>query len=83
MDNLEWCTIKYNINYGTGIKKSAIAKYKEVNQYDLQGNFIKTWNSIKQAKENLGISAHISDCCEGKRKTAGGYIWKYKKKGDK
>ena len=32
---------------------------------------------LEKMKE-LGINhAHISDCCQGKRKTAGGFIWKY------
>lgn len=43
VDNLEWCTHKYNSNYNNLFKK----RYKKVNQYDLQGNFIKEWNSIK------------------------------------
>ncbi len=51
---------------------------KKVSQFDKEGNFIKTWDFIKQAEEELGIShTHISNCCRGKRKTAGGFIWKY------
>lgn len=45
-------------------------------QYDLKNNFIKKWANIKEAQDNLKIF-HISDCCKGKRKSAGGYIWKY------
>ena len=54
---------------------------KPVDQYDLQGNFIKTWNSIKEAGKILNISdGQISNVCRNKkrRKTAGGYIFKYK-----
>ena len=40
--------------------------------------FIKSWGSINQAAKELDITEqHISGCCRGKRKTAGGYIWKY------
>ena len=49
---------------------------KRVIQYDLDGNFIKMWDSIKDAQQTLKIS-HISRCCLGKSKTAGGYVWKH------
>ena len=52
------------------------SKSKKVIQYDLNGNLIKIWNSIKEAIESTGAT-HISDCCKGKSKTAGGYIWRY------
>ena len=58
---------------------------KPVNQYDLSGNYIKTFPSSSDAAIALGkltttsrgASSHISDVCKGKRKTAYGYIWKY------
>lgn len=53
---------------------------RQVVQYDLNGNFIRIWDYIKQAANALGISgAHISTCCRGNggRKTAGGYHWRY------
>jgi group I intron endonuclease len=50
-----------------------------INQYDLKGNFIQTFPSIKSAAKFLGVAgvSHISDVCKGTRKTAYGYIWKY------
>lgn len=51
---------------------------KKVNQYDLNGIFIRTWNSMIEASKALHIYySCISDCCRGKQKTAGGFIWKY------
>ena len=53
---------------------------RKVNQYDLQGNFIKQWNSITDfLKENdLNLkNSNITTCCKGKRKNAYGFIWKY------
>jgi hypothetical protein len=47
-----------------------------VSQYDLEGNFIKDWPSISEAARN--VKGDIGNCCRGKSKTAGGYIWKYK-----
>ena len=51
---------------------------KRVYQYDKQGNLIKIWDYYKQASEELGINCgNICNCCKGKRKSAGGFIWKY------
>lgn len=73
VDNLEWCTYSYNIYhaYINGLRY----QNKKVLQYDLQGNFIKEWNSISQAQYELKIF-HIKDVCVGKRHQCGGYIWK-------
>lgn len=49
---------------------------KAVLKYDLQGNFIRRYDSISVATNAENIK-HIGSCCSGKRKTAGGYIWKY------
>jgi len=49
---------------------------KEVSQYTIQGNFVNSYGSTREAKRKTNIS-HISSCCNKKRKTAGGYIWKY------
>jgi hypothetical protein len=52
--------------------------YKKINQYDLNGNYIKSWNSIKEAGITLNIHrSNITLCCQGKYKKAGNYIWKY------
>lgn len=50
--------------------------------YDLDGNFIKKFDSIKEAVEemvngNKYASSNIGLCCRGKYKQAYGYIWKY------
>ena len=40
---------------------------------------IKEWNSLSEASKELNINnGHISSVCSGKRKTAGGFNWKYK-----
>lgn len=59
--------------------KGKILHYKEIIQYSLEGNFIKEWNSITEAKKWLG-KGDIQGCVLGKTKTAGGYIWKHKNK---
>lgn len=50
---------------------------KPINQYDLEGNFIKTWPSARFIKDNLKIV--VDGVIAGRNKTAGGYIWKYEK----
>lgn len=54
-------------------------RYKTVYQYDLEGNYIATWESLTQAANLFtnGIISHITSCCQGERKTAGNYQWKY------
>ena len=53
-------------------------KSKKIAQYNLENNLIKVWNTMGEIKRELGIShCMISDCCRGKQKTSGGYIWKY------
>ena len=75
VDNLEWCDAKYNMNYGTRNEKIS----KPVLQYDLLGNFIREWPSMIKVEEELGIDqGNISHCCIGNRKSAGGFIWKFK-----
>ena len=77
--NLEWCTQKYNINYGTGNQKRSEAEKRKIIQYNLEGNFIKQWDGIIDAATELKISkGNICSCCKGKRQTAANYIWKYK-----
>ena len=47
-------------------------------QYDKFGHFIRQWDSMTIAEKELGVNqGHISDCCRYKRKSAGGYIWRY------
>ncbi|MBA42676.1 MAG: hypothetical protein CMF62_01530 [Magnetococcales bacterium] len=75
--NLEYVSYKENTKHAidTGLQKP---HYKKISQYDLNDNFIKSFNSIKEAEESTGVSnKHISSVCRGIRKTTGGYKWKY------
>lgn len=78
IDNLEWCTQKYNNNFGTRGKRISKALNLKIIQCDLNENFIKNWESIKEATDTLKIR-NISQVVNGKRKQAGGYIWKKSK----
>lgn len=76
IDNLEWCTPKENNIHA--YKMELNNSKRKVNQYDLKGNFIKTWNSIKEANEYYKTT-HISECCNrnAKRKKSKGFLWEY------
>ena len=55
------------------------AKNKTVLQYDKGNNFIKEWESGKQASKELNIpQPNINANCNNKVKSAGGFIWKFK-----
>ena len=91
--NLRWTTRKENINnpltktkMRINARKPSKGKYgkkhhrsKPIIQYDKEGNFIKEWECANDVERVLGISnKHIGSVCLGKRKSCGGYIWKYK-----
>ena len=50
---------------------------KTIIQYDLEGNFIKEWKSMKQIYKVLNLQ--VSKCVYGKVSNTIGFIWKYKK----
>lgn len=79
VENLEWMSIYDNNRYGTHDERMAKSLCLPILQYDLNGNFIKEWDSIKSVEEEKGFrNSHISECCSGKQKTSYGYVWKYK-----
>ena len=78
-DNLEWCTVKYNTNYGTCIARRARVCSKPVLQLDEDGNILKEWPSVTAAAKALGTSpGAISSVCGGWQKHAGGFRWRLK-----
>lgn len=89
VENLEWCTQKYNTNYGTAQERKSkkLSKIlinrkdlsKPVLQFDKNIIFIKEYPSAMDAERNTGIhQENICSVCRGKQKSAGGYIWRYK-----
>ena len=81
--NLEWCTKKYNNNYGTRNERSAAARSKPVLQFSREGQFVKEWPSSMEAARQLGINqGPISNCRTGKRPTAYNFVFKYKEWGN-
>jgi hypothetical protein len=81
--NLEWCDGFYNQNYGTvrerirktNLERGTCCAEKAVSQYTMDGKFIQSFVSIKEAISLTGVH-QISKVINGKCKTAGGYIWR-------
>lgn len=99
VNNLEWCSHKYNLNYGNRNSKLSNSLTNNpffsipVPQYSKTREFLKEFPSIAEAARtvnNGNIKAAVTNilkCCNGvadtqfgtvKRKTAYGYIWKFK-----
>ena len=58
-----------------GGKKSSIP----IIQCTKSGEFVKEWPSLSEAYRQLGIAqSNICHCLKGRKKSAGGFIWKYK-----
>lgn len=73
VSNLEWCTAKYNINYGTWKDRHQ----KQIAQYNVNGTLVATYKSLTDAaKEGFTIS-QISKCCNGKLNTHKGFRWTF------
>lgn len=53
------------------------SKMKPVEQMDLQGNIINTFNAMKDAS-HIALPASIGKCCHGTQHTAGGFRWRFK-----
>lgn len=87
VSNLEWCTYLYNNTYGTRIKRQTEKQLnrkdcsKAVVQFTLDGQYINTYPSTKEAWRQTGVSrSHISDCCNHYRNVyqTQGYRWAWK-----
>jgi hypothetical protein len=58
--------------------KEILSKRRQIDQFDLNGNFIKTFESMNIAVNETGVDyASICLCCRGKRISAKGFVFKY------
>ena len=99
VNNLEWCSYKYNLNYGNRNSKLSNSLTNNpffsipVLQYSKTREFLKEFPSIAEAARTINngnIKAAVTNIlkyCRGvadtqfgivRRKTAYGYIWKFK-----
>lgn len=75
--NLEWCTRKYNANYGTASNRVHKKQMKKVYQYDMSGNLLKQFQSLIEACNEKYDFSCIAKCCRGVYKSSYGFIWSY------
>lgn len=87
--NLEWVTPGENARYGTGMKRSGNKKKKPINEYTIDGRYIRTWASARDVgrfyidlldcneKHIKSIERSINNCCRGKQYHAYGRVWRY------
>ena len=79
VDNLEWCTQRYNLKYGhRNSKLRATLGTQHVVQKSLHGDFIAEYCSANVAAAILNVdSSYIYRCLRGERESAYGYLWSY------
>lgn len=53
VDNLEWVSISENSLYGIAQDKINRSRQKPINEYSIEGKFIRTWKSIKKLTDYL------------------------------
>lgn len=95
VENLRWVTAAENcanplwVEHSKNIsdetrrkmsEKSYRSHNKPIIQYNLNGEMVGIFDSTAIASRFYGINrAHICQVLKNKRKTAGGYVWRYKK----
>lgn len=83
VDNLEWATYSENNAYGDRLKRQGKSykangkTSKRVNQYDLDGNYIATYRSMREAERINGISNGSVSLSIKKGWNMGGYHWEF------
>ena len=82
--NLEWCTMRENVNHGTAKERSAKARSKPVGQYTLDGELVKIWASTVEVERQTGFRhGNICKAANGKIKQVYGFRWKYVERKEK
>lgn len=78
LDNLEWCTSRYNNEYSGTFEKGTESTRKKVIQSTKSGEIINSFESSVAAGRETGLnSSSIRNCCLGLLKTYKGFIWRY------
>ena len=69
---------KWNLNIEHAIRTGLSDLTKNVSMYSLNGEFIRTFNSLTLAEKETGVLVvNIAASCKGKVRQAGGYQWRY------
>lgn len=80
VSNLEWATIKENLNHGTRNIRASISKQKKIKAINIANGEYNVYNSLGECIKQLGISqTQFYRYNNGKRKHVGGYVFEYSK----
>jgi hypothetical protein len=79
--NADFVAKKWIKYYRTDIEGYNIptkGRTRSIDQVDMSGNVVRVWNTIKEAREALGLGdTDINQCLAGRNKSAGGFQWRY------
>lgn len=67
VDNLEWCTQKFNTRYSSARKVGCFKDNK----------LVKVYNALIDVVKDGFYHQAVWKCCNGKYKSSGGYQWRY------
>lgn len=81
IDNLEWCTNSYNMNYGTRNARAAIgisyANSIKIAQYSLDGKYITSFRGMNEASRVLGFSVQRTPAqYKSQFSQCNGFMWR-------
>ena len=76
---MNWIIEHLGLVYEPKRRKVQKGRYKKrIHQYTLDGTYLTTWESIKEASTTLGLaSSSICNNLKGRQPAAGGFVWKY------
>lgn len=77
VENLEWCSIKHNMNYGNRNSKISQKLSRKVVATDKSGNVVHYFKSTQEAAYYGFTQTSVAACCRGKRKSHKGLRWAY------
>lgn len=84
VDNLEWCTSEYNINYGK--RKSNFSRTirdrgqcVSIIQLSLKGDILAEYESLSDIPNEIYNRKNIYQCCKNERLSSKGFLWVFKK----
>lgn len=81
--NLEWTTVQGNTVHAWETGLSVSTDKKKVKQYDLNGDFIKEYESITEASKQTGsLDSKITLVCQRKRDQHNSFQWRYSSEKD-
>lgn len=59
-------------------ENARLSRCREIIQFTITGEFVKEWDCISRCNEHGFTNTGINNCLNGRSKSSGNYIWKYK-----